>query len=279
MMRTSSNVLIAPRTLPLAVGEKPRDLIPRSIYRATRSLLRIHSAEEAVGVIIDAVKQLGGGTAPARVGHPDAIPVDISLGEGEPLLPTAKAGSTVRRHLEAFVPNLAEDARIALELNRRVDRLAREAGVDALTGLPNRRTMGRLMGRLKDGDILVALDLDNFNKVNETYGWDAGDDVLRSFSRALRHAVRATDHFGRMGPEEFLVVLQAATPPAADKLLTRLREHWLSVRPLPVSFSAGIAAVNEHDWRRALQAADRALMSAKESGRDRWETANEADYK
>ncbi len=279
MMRTSSNVLFAPRTLPLAEGEKPRDLIPRPIYRATRSLLRIHSAEEAVGIIIDAVKQLGGGTAPARVGHPDALPIDISLGEGEPLLATAKPGSTARRHLEEFVPNLAEDARVALELNHRVDRLAREAGVDTLTGLPNRRTMGRVMGRLVDGDILVALDLDNFNKINEAHGYDAGDDILRGFSRALRHAVRATDHFGRMGPEEFLVVLQGAAVPAADKLLTRLREHWLSVRPLPVSFSAGIAAMSDHDWRRALQAADRALLRAKEAGRDRWETAKEADYK
>jgi diguanylate cyclase (GGDEF)-like protein len=278
-MRTSNNVLIASRTVPLAEGERPRDLIPRPIYRATRSLLRIHSAEEAVGIIIDAVKQLGGGTAPARVGHPDAMAIDISLGEGEPLLATAKAGSAARRHLEEFLANLAEDARVALELNRRVDRLAREAGVDTLTGLPNRRTLGRLMGRLKDGDLLVALDLDHFNKINETYGYDAGDDVLRSFSRALRHAVRATDHFGRMGPEEFLVVLQGAGVPAAEKLLARLREHWLSVRPLPVTFSAGIAPIGEHDWRCTLQAADRALIRAKEAGRDRWKAATEADYK
>ena len=279
MMRTSSNVLIAPRTVPLAEGERPRDLIPRPIYRATRSLLRVATAEEAVGIIIEAVKQLGGGAVPARVGSPDALPVDISLGEGEPLLPTAPAGSTARRHLEEFVPNLAEDARVALELNRRVDRLAREAGVDMLTGLPNRRTMGRLMGRLKEGDILVALDLDNFNKINETYGYDTGDDVLRSFARALRHAVRASDHFGRMGGEEFLVVLQGAGVAAAFKLLTRLREHWASVQALPVSFSAGVAEVSEHNWRLAMQAADRALFRAKDSGRDRWEAANEADYK
>jgi diguanylate cyclase (GGDEF)-like protein len=279
MMRTSSNILITPRTVPLAEGERPRDLIPRAIYRATRSLLRANSAEEAVGIIIDAVKQLGGGTVPGRVGDPDALPVDISLGEGEPLLPTAPAGSTARRHLEEFVPHLAEDARIALELTRRVDRLAREAGVDTLTGLPNRRTMGRLMGRLKDGDILIALDLDHFNKINETYGYDAGDDVLRGFSRALRHAVRASDHFGRMGGEEFLVVLQGTSVPAAEKLFIRLREHWTSVRAVPASFSAGVAAVSDHNWRGALQAADRALLRAKDAGRDRWEAAKEADYK
>jgi diguanylate cyclase (GGDEF)-like protein len=278
MMRTSANVLIAPRTLPLADGERPRDLIPRPIYRATRSLLRIHSAEEAVGILIDAVKQLGGGTVPARIGHPDSLPVDISLGEGEPLLPTAPAGSAARRHLQEFVPHLAEDARVALELTRRVERLAREAGVDSLTGLPNRRTMGRLMGRLKQDDILVTLDLDHFNKVNETHGYDTGDDVLRSFSRALRHAIRASDHFGRMGGEEFLVVLQGAGVPAAFNLLKRLREHWTSVRPLPVTFSAGVADVGAHDWRQAMQAADRALFRAKESGRDRWEAAQDADF-
>ncbi len=278
MMRTSSNVLISHCPKPLPEDERPRDLIPRTVYRATRSLLRIHSAEEAVGIIIDAVKRLGGGATPARVGHPDALAIDISLGEGEPLLATARPGSAARRHLEEFIPNLAEDAKIALELNRRVDRLAREAGVDTLTGLPNRQTMGRLMGRLKDGDTLVTLDMDNFNKANETYGYDAGDEILRGFSRALRHAVRATDHFGRMGPEEFLVVLQGASVPAAEKLLTRLREHWLTVRPQPVSFSAGIAPMGEHDWRRALQAADRALVRAKSAGRDRWKAAEEADY-
>jgi diguanylate cyclase (GGDEF)-like protein len=277
-MRTSNNALIAPRTVPLAEGERPRDLIPRPIYRATRSLLRIHSAEEAVGIIIEAVKQLGGGTAPARVGHPDALAIDVSLGEGEPLLAIAKSGSAARRHLEEFLSNLVDDAKVALELNRRVDRLAREAGVDMLTGLPNRRTMGRMMARLKDGDLLVTLDLDRFNKVNETYGYDSGDDLLRSFSRALRHAVRATDHFGRMGPEEFLVVLQGAGVPAAEKLLARLRDYWISVRPLPVSFSAGIAPMIETDWRRTMQAADRALLRAKDAGRDRWEAARDADY-
>ena len=147
--------------------------------------------------------------------------------------------------------------------------------MDTLTGLPNRRTMGRLMGRLKDGDILVALDLDHFNKINETYGYDTGDDVLRGFSRALRHAVRASDHFGRMGGEEFLVVLQGTSVPAAEKLFIRLREHWTSVRAVPVSFSAGVAAVSDHNWRGALQAADRALLRAKDAGRDRWEAASE----
>jgi GGDEF domain-containing protein len=82
-----------------------------------------------------------------------------------------------------------------------------------------------------------------------------------------------------MGGEEFLVVLQGAGVPAAEKLFTRLREHWMSVRAVPVSFSGGIAAVSDHNWRLALQAADRALLRAKEAGRDRFEAAADADYK
>jgi len=277
-MRTSTNVLVSPRALPLVKGESPRDFVPGAVYRATRSLFHIRTGEQAVGIIIAAVKQMGGATVPERIGDPDAIPIDISLGEGEPLMATAPAGSEERRRLMDFLPGLTQDARTALELTRRTERLAREAGVDILTGLPNRRTMSRLLGRLKDGDILVALDLDNFREVNQTHGYDTGDDVLRGFSRALRHAVRASDHFGRMGGEEFLVVLQGAGVPAAFKLLTRLRQHWLTVRSLPVSFSAGVAAVHENDWRRAMQAADRALLRAKESGRDRWEAAQDSDY-
>jgi diguanylate cyclase (GGDEF)-like protein len=252
--------------------------VPDAVYRATRALLRVRTAEQGVGIIISLIKDLGGSTAPERLADSDAIPLDISLGEGEPLLPTAPEGSDARRALTEFLPAIVEDARFALELTRGVERLARDAGVDALTGLPDRRSMGRLMGRLKAGDALVAIDIDAFRMINEADGHDAGDEVLRSFSRALRHVVRAADHFGRMSADEFLVVLQNEDAAAADILLERLREHWTKVRSAPVTFSAGVACVSRDDWRSAMQAAERALFRAKESGRDRWETARDDEY-
>lgn len=265
-MRTSSGEAIGSRSNP----------IPAAIYQATRSLLRVSSTEEAVAVIVLAVRQLGGDTSPARSGHPDALPLDISLGEGEPLIVTARCDSDARRQLEEFVPQLRDDARLAL--NRSADRLAREAGVDSLTGLPNRRTLVRIVTRLKNGDCLVMLDLDHFDEINDTHGRDAGDDLLRGFSRALRHTVRATDHFGRMGPEEFLVILRDADVSAAGRLMTRLRRHWLTVRPLSVSFSAGIAQMGTRNWRQTMRAVDLALLRAKEAGRDRWETTEDSDH-
>lgn len=252
--------------------------VPDVVYRATRALLRIRTAEQGVGIIISLIKDLGGSAAPERLADPDAIPLDISLGEGEPLLPTAPEGSDARRAIAEFLPPMVDDARVALELTRGVERLARDAGVDALTGLPDRRSMGRLMGRLKAGDTLVALDLDDFRLINETDGNDAGDEVLRSFSRALRHAARATDHFGRMSADEFLVVLPHESAATAGILLERLRDHWMKVRSVPVTFSAGVACVSRDDWRSAMQAAERALFRAKEAGRDCWETARDEEY-
>lgn len=276
-MRTSSGTLLGP--VSPSPGELASlDLVPGAIYRATRSLFCAHTPEQATAILAAAVQELGGKVVPHRTDDADIIPIDISLGQAEPLFPAAPTGSPQHRLLAGFMPQLAQDARTALDSSQRAQRLAQEAGVDILTGLPNRRTMSRLLGRLKDSDILVAIDLDNFRQVNETHGYNAGDDILRRFARAMQHAVRASDHLGRMGAEEFLLVLQNANVTAAFNLLARLREHWTSVRPLPITFSAGIAPVPAGDWRRAMQAAGRALFRAKGSGCDRWEAAQDSDY-
>ena len=81
-----------------------------------------------------------------------------------------------------------------------------------------------------------------------------------------------------MGADEFLVVLPHENAATAHMLLDRLREHWTKVRSAPVTFSAGVASVSRDDWRSAMQAAERALVRAKESGRDHWETARDDEY-
>jgi diguanylate cyclase (GGDEF)-like protein len=195
------------------------------------------------------------------------IPVDLSFGDGEPLLPAAAPGSTARTLLERYLAPFLLDARHAVELSGRNERLAESASTDLLTGLPNRRMLDRALGRLSANDIVIMLDLDFFKQVNDTLGHAGGDEVLRVFGRVLRGTVRGRDIVGRFGGEEFLVVL--GPPGDADAFLRRLRADWQTERPIPVTFSAGIA-LSAGDPDETVSLADQALYQAKEAGRDQW---------
>ncbi|MEO5900343.1 MAG: GGDEF domain-containing protein [Ilumatobacteraceae bacterium] len=175
--------------------------------------------------------------------------------------------------MQELLPGLAEDARVVLERIRRETHFVDAASNDVLTGLPNRRVAMRVLGRLHDGDSVAMIDLDHFKEVNDTLGHGAGDEVLRGFARALRMAIRASDTAGRIGGEEFLLLLPAASPDDALAVLDRLRLVWAEIRPSPITFSAGVATVTDGAQREALTRADEALYAAKNSGRDRFEVA------
>jgi diguanylate cyclase (GGDEF)-like protein len=127
--------------------------------------------------------------------------------------------------------------------------------------------LDRALGRLSADDTVIMLDLDCFKQINDNFGHAAGDEVLRTFGRVLRRTVRGRDTVGRFGGEEFLIVL--ALPGGADAFLRRLRAEWLTERPFPVTFSAGIAA-SAGDPDETVSLADQALYRAKEAGRDQW---------
>lgn len=177
--------------------------------------------------------------------------------------------------LERLLPQVLDDARRVVALRERALQLAEDAAVDPLTGLANRRAMGRALGRAARGDVVVMLDLDHFKALNDGQGHEAGDEVLRAFGQLLRRGTRALDLCARWGGEEFLVLLPRTSVPDAGQLLARLRSRWREVRPHPVTFSAGLAAVHG-PARDALAGADRALYRAKEAGRDRWMAEEES---
>lgn len=242
-------------------------LVPLVVLDATRSLLWLDTAADARRITADLIQALGGSIVTATGYDPDALPADVSFGDGPPILPSAPAGTEARalldRHLSAFLL----DARRALQLSGRAERLAEDASTDVLTGLPNRRMVSRALGRLVDLDLVIMLDLDHFKRVNDDLGHAAGDEVLRAFGNVLQSAVRGRDVAGRFGGEEFMVVLRDA--PDADAFLERLRTAWTAVRPYPVTFSAGIArSTGSSDSTVAM--ADAALYRAKAAGRDRW---------
>ena len=246
---------------------EPHHQVPGAVYEATRSLLRLRTGRDARRIAEHLVRELGGRLVPAGTDDPGVLPVDISFGDGEPLLPAAAPGSAARALLERHLTPFLLDARHVLELSGRTERLAESASTDLLTGLANRRMLDRALGRLLAGDTVIMLDLDHFKQVNDNFGHAAGDEVLRVLGRVLRGTIRGRDTVGRFGGEEFLIVL---TPPeGADALLQRLRAEWLTERPLPVTFSAGIA-MSAGDPDETVSLADQALYQAKKAGRDQW---------
>ncbi len=176
--------------------------------------------------------------------------------------------------VETYLPGFVRDAYRVLELVDRAARLSEDASVDSLTGVHNKRAIGRVLGRLSVDDRVVILDLDHFKSINDTHGHPVGDEVLRAFGAALQATVRATDRVGRYGGEEFVVVLSSTDKPVP--LLERLRKRWESLRPHPLTFSGGYTAPNVPP-EQALAAADRALYRAKALGRDRWEQTTRDD--
>jgi len=156
--------------------------------------------------------------------------------------------------------------------------LAELATLDHLTGCLNRRAFdtrlatevhqAQLLGR---GLSLLVIDVDHFKEVNDGQGHLVGDKVLSGVSAALRGACRSGDVVGRIGGDEFALILPDTSGEAAAALGERLR---LDVRnldlPVPVTLSIGAAELAEHidTSLRLFQAADLALYDAKSAGRD-----------
>ncbi len=159
------------------------------------------------------------------------------------------------------------------------------ASHDTLTGVLNRRSFeAALESALADvrrhGDraAVMTLDVDNFKHVNDTYGHAAGDDVLRSAATALRQRLRITDQIGRLGGDEFGVILRrtdaAGAQEAGRELLQTLRDLRVPVgdRTVRLTVSAGLRALEAGDTQDGgtlLSEADMAMYDAKERGRDR----------
>jgi diguanylate cyclase (GGDEF)-like protein len=158
---------------------------------------------------------------------------------------------------------------------------------DALTGLPNRRAIEdwatrQLSGAARYGfSFWVALaDLDHFKTVNDTYGHDAGDTVLKTFSEILKSTSRQSDICGRIGGEEFLLVLTHATEENAKVVIDRVRAELEETQfnfdgnrlKVTASFGlAGFVGTRPPDFNRLVAQADAALYSAKRQGRNRLE--------
>ena len=176
------------------------------------------------------------------------------------------------------------------ELQAARDELARMVSTDALTGLCSRRRWFELaateFGRHRRYDRQLAFlmaDLDHFKRINDTFGHDAGDEVIRQFAQVLRSVCRESDFAGRVGGEEFAVVLPETARAGGEEVARRIvaacrtQEIVTSAGPVKFSCSVGVAQAGELDYSAedALKRADDALYAAKRGGRDGWRSAAE----
>lgn len=168
-------------------------------------------------------------------------------------------------------------------LNIANEKFRKLATLDYLTNIPNRRyffTMGnKLFRNAHDINLFIgvlALDIDYFKRVNDTYGHKTGDKVLIQVAKILEESIRKGDILARVGGEEFAIVLNAVTPEETLHIAEKIR-HKIETTPyikesvhIDLTTSIGITQIQKNDSNLALMfdRADKALYMAKDSGRN-----------
>lgn len=181
-----------------------------------------------------------------------------------------------------FAANLSA---IAIEHSRNLAILEARAYADPLTGLPNRRAFIERAtsecartNRLNTELVVLMMDIDHFKNVNDTYGHEAGDLVLKTMAQTCLATLRTSDLIGRIGGEEFAILLPDTSAALAFEIAERLREALATTRtampngpPLSVTVSLGLAARSGQTCGidALLSQADHALYEAKHKGRNR----------
>jgi two-component system chemotaxis response regulator CheY len=193
---------------------------------------------------------------------------------------------------EELVARLGVGRRM-IELHREIEAknklLEEMAHTDPLTDLPNRRAIEEWAGRQLQGAArhgftfwVVYADLDGFKNVNDTYGHDAGDAVLKRFAELLRRSTRASDICGRMGGDEFIVVITHVDDHQIRLIVERLRQQFASAQQpfergdvaLTASFGiAGFRGYKAPPFMELVATADQALYEAKRNGRNQYKLA------
>jgi diguanylate cyclase (GGDEF)-like protein len=166
-------------------------------------------------------------------------------------------------------------------LHQRIGKLKLDAQTDPLTGLHNRRGLSLALDVLNAAGRpvgVIALDIDHFKRINDTYGHDAGDDVIRHMAQLMKTCSRDADILCRSGGEEFLMLLPDADIESATRVAERLRgsveqERIPVVEHITISLGIAVWPLHAENIERALKLADGALYLAKQQGRNRSEVA------
>jgi len=229
-----------------------------------------HGDHNLAGRLVDARRQTQGSrlggitTAFTKAGLPSAITMSFGdtllvVASTEPARFGSEAGS-----LLALVVAHAQASRDRL---REMAQLSRRANSDPLTGLRHYRPFEeRLCASSPGHTAVIAVDVDDFKKINDKYGHQAGDDALVALVDALRGALRGDDLLYRIGGDEFAVVVDVNGPREVATIARRMLE---AARRVGQTISVGAAlCVPGETGRETLLRADKALYDAKRAGRD-----------
>jgi diguanylate cyclase (GGDEF)-like protein len=171
--------------------------------------------------------------------------------------------------------SMIEDTHILFTLTN-INDISFKLNLDPLTGIYRKNYLneiGEKILRNKEKFALVVLDLDDFKKINDTYGHQVGDKVLKEFVNIVKKQIRKDDVFARWGGEEFLLLMRSTTPNDVEHRVESIREHiekyiFNEVKHITCSF--GIACSKDgDDMDSILYRADKALYEAKASGKNK----------
>jgi diguanylate cyclase (GGDEF)-like protein len=300
LLGTAFNDMAGQLQARLAELEDERGRLRDAITRFGEALAASHDVGQLLRVIVEAAVEATGASGGRLVADGgDIVETGEPNAEGEALELPVTAGRetfgtltlvgehfTVEQRMTAS--SLASHAAIALE-NARLHRIVeRQALVDGLTGVSNRRHCEEALtseisraDRLETTLTLVLADLDDFKAINDEHGHAAGDEVLREFAAVLRTTLRDSDLAGRWGGEEFLLLLPGADVVGGAQLADRVRSSlaersFLGSDGAVISVTCSFGVAQHHtggDERDLFAAADRALYRAKREGKNRVELA------
>jgi diguanylate cyclase (GGDEF)-like protein len=282
--------------------EQQRGRLRDVISRFGEALGATHDSDQLMRLIVEAAVEATSATGGVIIGSSGELVQAGRPGDGvEKIEVPLIAGETNFGSLLLFADefededrmtaiSLASQAVVALD-NVRLHRMVeRQALVDGLTGLANRRqcedALASELARLDrfGGSLaLVVADLDWFKDVNDRYGHPAGDAVLREFAALLQDTLRNVDLAGRWGGEEFLLILPGTNLDGGAQVAERIRAALAGRTvlspdgdPIPITASFGVAATPPATSAAELfSAADAALYEAKRNGKNRVETASD----
>ena len=207
------------------------------------------------------------------------------VGSGDLTLDTLPAGKgeigQVIQHFASMSAAIRDNTRdLEAKVRERTESLHRQARIDPLTELANRRGMNELLDKemeraARQGTplCLIWLDVDNFKELNDSLGHAAGDNALSEVAQKLRETIRPYDHAARWGGDEFLILLPNCDQQVMSGIAERIRasiERDLCHLGQTVTVSVGACqAMPGEDLDQVLQRADEALYMAKQAGRNR----------
>jgi diguanylate cyclase (GGDEF)-like protein len=196
------------------------------------------------------------------------LPYAVTATFGDTVIVAAsKEPGRLAAHAASLLELVVAHACAARERLRELDQLSRRADSDPLTGLHHNRPFeARLRSSRPGSTAIIAVDVDDFKKINDEYGHQAGDHALLSLVEGLRSVLRDDDQLYRIGGDEFAVVVEVDGP---DEVVAIARRLLTAARRVgqTVSVGAALHMVGE-TGRDTLSRADKALYQAKRAGRD-----------